>query len=206
MIAARAVSTVPGGSFLGDVTRAQVSLRRGRQSWGTLVERLCSPWRLKYVTGTGAPCACVFCDAQTHTGDDSLVVYRGQHAFAILNLFPYNSGHLLIVPNRHIAKLSLASPDELCELMDLTRVAEEALTEVYAPQGLNVGMNLGRAAGAGIADHLHLHIVPRWNGDTNFMTVVGDVRVLPEDLPQAAARLAPVFTRIATASRSRLAG
>lgn len=160
------------------------------------MERLWSPWRLKYVSSTGQPCACVFCEAQEHRGSDSLVVHRGTTTFVVLNLFPYNSGHLLIVPNRHIATLASASRDELCEMMDLTRVAEQALTDVYAPQGLNVGMNLGRSAGAGIADHMHIHVVPRWNGDTNFMTVVGEVRVLPEDLTQAVERLRPAFARL----------
>jgi ATP adenylyltransferase len=161
------------------------------------VERLWSPWRLKYVSHAGAPCACVFCEACAHDGAESLVLYRGRTAFVILNLFPYNSGHLMIVPNRHIAQLALATPEELGELMQLTTVAEQALTEVYQPQGLNVGMNLGRAAGAGIVDHLHIHVVPRWNGDTNFISVVGETRVLPEDLPQAAERLRPVFDRYA---------
>jgi ATP adenylyltransferase len=146
----------------------------------------------------------VFCEAQDHAGGDSLVVHRGRTAFVILNLFPYNSGHLLVVPNRHIATLASASHEELCELIELTRVAEQALTEVYAPQGLNIGMNLGRSAGAGIADHMHIHVVPRWNGDTNFMTVVGEARVLPEDLEQAAARLGPVFARLEGLDHVRL--
>jgi ATP adenylyltransferase len=163
------------------------------------VERLWSPWRLKYVTSTGEPCACVFCEALTNPDAAKLVLHRGRTAFVILNLFPYNSGHLMVVPNRHIAALSAATPDELNELMDLTRLSEQALSEVYKPQGLNVGMNLGRAAGAGIVDHMHVHVVPRWNGDTNFMTVVGDARVLPEDLEQAAERLRPAFARIAKA-------
>ncbi len=162
------------------------------------MERLWSPWRLKYVSSTGQPCACVFCEALTRDDPGALVLHRGRTAFVILNLFPYNSGHLMVVPNRHIATLASASHDELCELIDLTRLAEQALTEVYAPQGLNVGMNLGRSAGAGIVDHMHVHVVPRWNGDTNFMTVVGEARVLPEDLEQAAARLRPVFARLAT--------
>jgi ATP adenylyltransferase len=148
----------------------------------------------------GEPRGCVFCDAQNATGPESLVLYRARHSFVILNLFPYNSGHLMVVPGRHIATLSAASHAERCELMDLTRVAEQALTEAYRPQGLNVGMNLGRSAGAGIVDHMHIHVVPRWNGDTNFMSVVGEVRVLPEDMVQTAARLRPVFERVAMES------
>ena len=150
------------------------------------------------MTSTGDARGCVFCEAQSGADAAPLVVHRGRHAFVILNLFPYNCGHLMVVPNRHIATLAAATHDERCELMDLTRVAEQALTEVYTPHGLNVGMNLGRSAGAGIVDHMHVHVVPRWNGDTNFMTVVGEVRVLPEELAQTAERLRPAFARFAS--------
>ena len=158
-------------------------------------------------TGSGAPDAssgarpepaCIFCEALALDTQAPLVVHRGTRAYVILNLYPYNNGHLMIVPHRHIAQLALAEPDELNELMALTRRAEMVLTEAYAPHGLNVGVNLGRAAGAGVADHLHIHIVPRWNGDTNFMTVVSETRVLPESLDQTAARLRPIFDRLAS--------
>ncbi len=147
------------------------------------------------MTGAGqATEGCVFCEAVERPASESpLVVCRGRHAFVILNLYPYNNGHLMVVPNRHVGSLADAAPAELQELMELTRQAEMALDEVYHPQGLNLGMNLGRPAGGGVADHLHMHVVPRWNGDTNFMTVVGTVRVLPETLEQAAERLRPVF-------------
>jgi ATP adenylyltransferase len=144
------------------------------------------------VTGGTAGDGCVFCRAATQ--DDPLVVHRGAGAFVILNLFPYNNGHLMVVPRRHIATLAEASADELSELMLLARDCERVLTAAYAPHGINVGLNLGRAAGAGVADHLHVHLVPRWNGDTNFMTVVADARVLPETLEQTSARLRPLFT------------
>ena len=121
------------------------------------------------------------------------MLFRGTTCFVILNLYPYNNGHLMVVPNRHVATLADATPEELGELMRLTQRAEVALTEAYHPQGINVGMNLGRPAGAGIADHLHMHLVPRWNGDTNFMSVVGETRVLPEELGQTAERLRPIF-------------
>jgi len=160
------------------------------------VERLWSSWRLAYVSGSGEPKGCVFCDAQRQPEAASLVLFRGATCFVILNLYPYNNGHLMVVPNRHVALLANAEPEELTELMALTRVAEMALTEAYRPQGLNVGMNLGRPAGAGIADHMHIHVVPRWTGDTNFMSVVGGVRVLPEELDQTAARLRPIFERL----------
>ena len=161
------------------------------------MERLWTPWRLKYVSSTEVSSGCVFCGSRTNPESEVLVLHRGLTAFVILNLFPYNSGHLMVVPHRHIATLASASHDELCELMELTRRAEQVLTEVYKPQGINVGMNLGRSAGAGIVDHMHVHVVPRWNGDTNFMSVVGGTRVLPEDLCQSAERMRPAFQRIA---------
>jgi ATP adenylyltransferase len=163
------------------------------------VERLWSPWRLAYVSG-GEPTGCVFCDAQTDERAEPLVLFGGATCFVILNLYPYNNGHLMVVPRRHVASLADASPEEQAELMGLTRASEMALTEVYHPQGLNVGMNLGRAAGAGVADHMHIHVVPRWAGDTNFMSVVGNVRVLPEELEHTAARLRPVFQKILKAA------
>ncbi len=157
------------------------------------MEHLWSPWRLQYVTGGTARTTCVFCDADVDEGQAALVVYRGDAAYVILNLFPYNNGHLMVVPARHIASLVEATTEELCDLMALTRLAEQVLREAYQPHGLNVGMNLGKAAGAGVADHLHIHLVPRWTGDTNFMTTVGESRVLPETLDATAARLRPLF-------------
>ena len=146
------------------------------------MEHLWAPWRLKYVAGaSGGADSCIFC-ASAEPSRDDLVLIRTAACYAILNLYPYNNGHLMIVPHRHIAQLAQAEPDELTELMALTRRAEMVLTEAYAPHGLNVGLNLGRAAGAGVADHLHIHIVPRWNGDTNFMPVLGDTKVISQSL------------------------
>ncbi len=164
------------------------------------MERLWSPWRLAYVTGTGsASPGCIFCDACADEGHRAdLVLVRGRACYVILNLYPYNNGHLMVVPYRHIPSLAAASGEELDELIRLTRDAEIALTEAYAPQGINIGINLGRPAGAGVVDHVHIHLVPRWNGDTNFMSVVGNVRVLPEELGQTAARLRPIFERLWT--------
>jgi ATP adenylyltransferase len=144
------------------------------------------------VTGTGSADGCIFCD----TAND-LVLIRARLSFVILNLYPYNNGHLMIVPNRHVGTLHATTEDERRELMRLTRHAEIALTEAYTPQGINIGLNLGRPAGAGVLDHLHIHVVPRWTGDTNFMSVVGNVRVLPEELGETAKRLAPIFHRLA---------
>jgi ATP adenylyltransferase len=152
------------------------------------------------VTGTGSTDGgCIFCDAHAHperSDSNDLVLIRGRATFVILNLYPYNSGHLMVVPARHVAALALTTAEEQAELMRFTRHAEIALTEVYKPQGLNIGVNLGRPAGAGVLDHLHVHVVPRWNGDTNFMSVIGETRVLPEDLSETAKRLRPVFERL----------
>ena len=145
---------------------------------------------------------CVFCTALDRAGgsspgDPSLIVARGATCFVILNLYPYNNGHLMVVSNRHIGSLAEASADELGELMTMAQRAEAALTEAYRPHGLNLGINVGRPAGAGIPGHLHLHVVPRWDGDTNFMTVVGATRVVPESPPRTLERLVPIFERLA---------
>jgi len=155
------------------------------------------------VTGAfqSAP-ACIFCDAAGPAPDPArseLVVVRGKLAYVLLNLYPYNNGHLMVAPMRHVATLADASREELTELMRLTRLSEMALTEAYRPQGINVGINLGRPAGAGIVDHLHVHLVPRWVGDTSFISVVGETRVLPEALADTARRLRPIFERLLTA-------
>ena len=148
----------------------------------------------------GEPAACVFCAALDPASPSPHVVFRGQRVFVILNKYPYNNGHLMVVPVRHIDRLARATAPELTELITLTRVAETALTEAYGAHGINVGMNLGRPAGAGVVGHLHVHLVPRWDGDTNFMTVVGDTRVVPEEPAAGVARLKPVFERLAAAS------
>jgi ATP adenylyltransferase len=165
------------------------------------MERLWAPWRLAYVTGAvgggGGDAACIFCDAGPGSNRAELVVARTPHAFAILNLFPYNNGHLMVAPVRHVSSLASSTPEELDEVMRLTRHAEMALAEAYTPQGMNIGINLGAPAGAGVVGHLHVHLVPRWTGDTSFMSVIGDTRVLPEALPQTAKRLRPIFERLA---------
>ena len=149
------------------------------------MEHLWSPWRLAYITGGSSPGGCVFCAALTDAQAANLILHRGPACFVILNLFPYNNGHLMVIPNRHIATLASATAEELCEMMALTRDAEIALTEAYAPHGLNMGINLGKPAGAGVLDHVHMHVVPRWNGDTNFMPVLADVRVIVQALDSA---------------------
>lgn len=164
------------------------------------MDRLWAPWRLSYVTAAQVPATnCIFCDPSADREID-LVVFRGQRSYVILNLYPYNNGHLMVVPDRHLSALEALTPDEQTELMRLTRLSEMALNEAYKPQGINVGINLGKAAGAGIENHLHIHLVPRWSGDTNFMTAVGQTRVLPEDLAATAARLRPVFAKLQAGS------
>lgn len=160
------------------------------------MDRLWAPWRLSYVTAAQAPTTdCIFCDPFAGREVD-LVLLRGRRCYVILNLYPYNNGHLMVVPTRHLAALETLDAAEQTELMQLTRLSEMALNEAYRPQGINVGINLGKAAGAGIENHLHVHLVPRWSGDTNFMTAVGQTRVLPEDLAATAARLRPIFERL----------
>jgi ATP adenylyltransferase len=165
------------------------------------MDRLWSPWRLDYITGPKDKSVCVFCRHVEETranpdGADSLVLATGAHVFVVLNRYPYNNGHLMVVPNKHTATLTGLDPAELSELMLFTQRSEQALRDAYPPEGINIGINLGRAAGAGIEEHLHVHLVPRWSGDTNFMTVVGETRVLPEDLPSSARRLRPVFDKL----------
>jgi ATP adenylyltransferase len=147
------------------------------------MDYLWTPWRYQYITGQGRPDGCIFCAAAESTDDRAhLVVHRSAHAYVILNRFPYTSGHLMVVPNAHVASLLDLPEPALVEMTTLARDSERHLRAVYRPEGLNLGMNLGVSAGAGIAGHLHMHALPRWTGDTNFMTVVGETRVLPEDL------------------------
>jgi ATP adenylyltransferase len=151
---------------------------------------------MAYVTSAAKEAGCVLCRALQPGADGrSLVVHEGALCFVVMNLYPYNAGHLMISPRRHVARLQEASPEELQEMMLMAQRAEAVLVEAYRAEGLNVGINLGRTAGAGVEGHLHLHVVPRWNGDTNFMTVTGETRVIPEDPFAAGARLRPLFAR-----------
>jgi len=162
------------------------------------LDHLWSPWRLEYVISK-KPEGCVFCLSAAASADAELVIHHGQLAYVILNLYPYNNGHLMVVPYRHESSLAALTHEEMNEVGLLTQLGEKELREAYQLEGINVGVNLGRPAGAGIEEHVHLHMVPRWNGDTNFMTVVGRTRVLPEEIAAAAARLRPIFRRLATA-------
>ncbi len=145
---------------------------------------LWAPWRMEFIASE-KPKGCIFCDfpaAPEAEDRRNLIVRRGAHAFTILNRFPYNSGHLMVVPRRHGADLAALPPAEWADLMEEVRLAEAVLRQVYRPEGINLGMNLGQAAGAGIVHHLHWHLVPRWVGDNNFMPVLGDIRVMVDHL------------------------
>ena len=160
------------------------------------MDYLWTPWRYQYVTKAGEADECIFCATVADTTHDRerLVVHRAARNLVMLNRFPYTSGHLMVVPYEHVATLEALPDETLVELIRLARQAEVHLRAVYHPEGLNVGFNIGRSAGAGIANHLHLHALPRWTGDTNFMTAVGETRVLPEDLEITWERLRAVFS------------
>ena len=167
-------------------------------------ERLWTPHRMAYIGGENKPAdgaagdGCPFCRAPALSDEDSLVVGRGALTYALLNLYPYNSGHVLVCPYRHVADYTDLTPDEVTELGVTTRIAMRALRTAYGPQGFNLGMNIGDVAGAGIAAHLHQHVVPRWRGDSNFLPIVARTRALPEILADTRARLAAAWAQATT--------
>lgn len=163
------------------------------------MDRLWSPWRAEYVSQASASDGgCIFCQfAREDTDTENLVVYRGEHSYIVLNRYPYNSGHAMIVPYEHVADFTELSPITTSEMMSLLKLCLVALNTTYGPDGYNAGLNLGAAAGAGVADHLHLHVVPRWSGDTNFMTTVGDIKVMPELLQSTYEKLAAAIRQLA---------
>ena len=161
------------------------------------MDYLWTPWRYRYMemVTRGQQPDCIFCDALQRNADaETLIVFRGAKSFIILNRFPYTSGHVMIVPYEHVAELHQCDADTLAEIMSLTQRMEKALKADYKPDGMNLGMNLGRAAGAGVTGHLHLHVLPRWIGDSNFMTVTGETRVHPEELRTTYERLRKALT------------
>ena len=160
------------------------------------MDHLWSPWRFEYVTGNKSDAGCALCDAPRLQTRESLIVWSGSTCYVVLNLYPYNNGHLMVVPYRHTASLASLAPEELHEIGVLMQRSEQALVEAYSPHGINVGVNLGTPAGAGILEHIHVHLVPRWNGDTNFITVIGETRVLPESLDDSGRKLRPIFERL----------
>jgi len=164
------------------------------------MDRLWSPWRYDYIKSGSSdeqtePPPCVFCAMLESAGDDEskFILHRAAHNFIVLNIYPYISGHLMIVPYAHLAEIASAPKEVTDEMMDLTKRSQTILREVYHPHGFNLGMNLGRAAGAGVAGHFHMHIMPRWTGDANFMSTIGETRVIPEDLTTTYRKLKDKF-------------
>ena len=161
------------------------------------MDYLWAPWRYAYVSTADQAPECVFCHLQA-LGDDerALIVHRGQHNFVVLNAFPYTSGHSMVVPYQHLDRISKLPAEALSEMMELTQRLEAGTVCQYHPDGVNLGMNIGKAAGAGVAGHVHMHVLPRWIADANFMTTVGETRVLPESLSETYSRLKRVFSKI----------
>jgi ATP adenylyltransferase len=158
-----------------------------------MTKQLWAPWRLEYIAQADEQSGCVFCDAAAGDDEERLVVHRGEQAFVLLNKFPYASGHLMVASYRHVGEFAELTDEEALEVHRLAQRGIAALADTYAPQGYNIGWNLGRIAGAGVVDHVHLHVVPRWAGDTNFMPVLADVKVLPEHLAETRRLLADAW-------------
>jgi ATP adenylyltransferase len=158
-----------------------------------VTRQLWAPWRLEYISSADDDNGCVFCDAAAAEDEAALVVHRGAAAFVLLNKFPYASGHLMVAPFRHCGEFGELGDDDVVEIHRLASVGIGTLAQLYGPQGYNLGWNLGRIAGAGVVDHVHLHVVPRWAGDTNFMPVLADTKVLPEHLTETRRRLAEAW-------------
>ncbi len=158
-----------------------------------MTRQLWAPWRLEYIQTADEQEGCLFCRAPAGDDEQSLIVTRGNNAFVMLNMFPYASGHLMVAPFRHLGEFSELEDEEALEIHRLAGQGMGALAETFSPQGYNVGWNLGRIAGAGVVDHVHLHVVPRWAGDTNFMPVLADVKVLPEHLAETRRKLAAAW-------------
>lgn len=156
-----------------------------------------TPWRMRYIEGArDGGGDCVFCDVWASKDDEqALIVHRGTTAFVVMNLYPYTTGHLLVAPVRHTGALESLDPDELLEMGQLLQTCVDVLQAEMNPEGFNVGMNLGRVAGAGVPDHIHWHVVPRWSGDSNFMAVTAETRMIPEDVDESYRRLLPHFRR-----------
>ena len=158
------------------------------------MDYLFTPWRYAFVSSAHAVSACLFCEAAKSSDDErTFIVHRDKHCYVILNAYPYTSGHVMVVPYQHVDQLQSLSFEAAQEMMQLTRKLEGVLRDLYHPEGLNLGMNLGKAAGAGIAGHIHMHVLPRWTADANFMSVIGETRVLPEELATTYRRIRERF-------------
>ena len=159
------------------------------------MENLWAPWRMEYILGKREP-YCIFCpEGNGHTDEERLILHRGRLVMVMMNKFPYNNGHLLVAPWRHVAHLEELVGEEMTQIMQWLKITTQILKKIMHPDGFNVGLNLGSAAGAGVEGHLHFHVVPRWQGDTNFLTVFADVRSIPEHLKQTYEKLLPYFKK-----------
>jgi ATP adenylyltransferase len=153
-----------------------------------------APWRMEYVGSDQKNEGCIFCPGNDRTQDEKkLILYRSDWSIVLMNRFPYSNGHLLIAPLRHTSSFDSLSPDEKLDLLNMVERSASVLKDVMDPAGFNIGMNLGKVAGAGVEDHMHFHIVPRWSGDTNYMTVLGEVRIIPEHIQATYEKLLPFF-------------
>lgn len=165
------------------------------------MDHLFTPWRYAYVTTADRATGCIFCDRAPSAGanlerdEENLILLRGEHCFVIVNRFPYTSGHVMVVPYQHLDRLDRLPAEAAAEMMALAQRVETALRELYHPDGVNLGMNIGKAAGAGVAGHIHMHLLPRWVADANFMSVVGETRILPEALEVTAGRIREALAR-----------
>jgi ATP adenylyltransferase len=159
------------------------------------MDYLWTPWRYAYVTGAGQKPGCIFCNAPKETDQQAHIVHRGTHCFTILNTYPYTNGHVMVVPYAHLDELQKLPTDAAQEMMALTQKMESVLRKLYVPDGINLGMNIGKAAGAGVAGHIHMHILPRWIADANFVSVIGETRVLPESLDVTWERIRDAFSK-----------
>jgi len=160
------------------------------------MDYLWTPWRYAFVTTAHKTEGCVFCEAPKRSDEEAGIVFRAQHCFIIINAFPYTSGHVMVVPYQHLDELQNLPDSAAQEMMLLCQRTEAVLRELYHPEGINLGMNIGKAAGAGIAGHIHMHVLPRWLADANFMSVVGETRVLPESLDQTFVRMKEQFSKL----------
>lgn len=159
------------------------------------MKQLWAPWRIEYILGEKDG-KCIFCSAPEKDVKESLLLFKGSVSLVMLNKYPYNSGHIMIAPVRHVASIEDLTTEEGFDIFRMVRHATSVLTRAFKPDGFNIGMNLGKAAGAGIDDHMHMHVVPRWNGDLNFMPVLGDVKVIPEHILSTHEKLLPYFEHI----------
>lgn len=153
------------------------------------MDYLFTPWRYAYITTADKTPGCVFCEKMKEPDADALIVHRAEHCFIILNAFPYTSGHVMVVPYAHLDELNKLPEPAAREMMSLTQRMESVLRDLYHPDGLNIGMNIGKSAGAGVAGHIHMHVLPRWTADANFASVIGETRILPESLPDTYRRI-----------------